>query len=94
MLVGPYSTSTKGSMTGLDQTATTCLGAETPDPFAVPAPHVAQATPSMTADPEATRNPKGSIAQEQPSPYTFYTTGRMQGQDVGAIRRCRIHPVA
>ena len=81
-------------MTGLDQTATTRQGAETPDPFAVPATHVAQATPCMTTTPEVTRNPEGSIAQKWSSHYIFYRKRRVQGKDVGALRRCRIHPAA
>jgi hypothetical protein len=38
-------------MTGLDQTATTCQGAETPDPFTVSEAHASHATPCMTSAP-------------------------------------------
>jgi hypothetical protein len=58
-------------MTGLDQTATTCQGAETPDPFAAPAPHDAHATPCMTNAPiEQRQEVKAgarTVAQERPS---------------------------
>lgn len=59
-------------MTGLDQTATTCQGTETPDPFAVPEARASHATPCMTTTPEATRNPEGSIAQRRPSHWSVY----------------------
>ena len=79
---------------GLNQTATPCLGTETPDSFAVPASHDAHATPSMTATPAATRNPAGSIEQACYRLTRILPGRRMQGQDVDAVRGCRIPPAA
>ena len=66
-------THTRRQHDGLNQTATTCLGAGTPDSFAVPAAHATHATPSMTATLCATRNPEGSIEQACHRPTTYFT---------------------
>jgi hypothetical protein len=79
---------------GLNQAATTCLGTETPDSFAVPAPHDAHATPSITVTPSATRNPEGSIEQACHRLTRIIPGRRLQGQDVDTVRGCRIPPAA